>query len=163
MHIGWFIRNLTNTIVFKKKISKGQFVVVLIFGYMYIMQKRLYIYFMYTFSKCHQDATKWHKCHICGILFSWFPWRLRASDHKKQQLIFYTINYDEVVACGSITLHSKTVWGRYSSVAREQKSVLKKQKNRVVDSIPYMQKYYRLFYYKHYTTYLTICPKKYFF
>ena len=88
MHIGWFIRNLTNTIVFKKKISKGQFVVVLIFGYMYIMQKRLYIYFMYTFSKCHQDATKWHKCHICGILFSWFPWRLRASDHKKTTIDF---------------------------------------------------------------------------
>ena len=52
--------------------------------------------------------------------------------------------YDEVVACRSISLQSKTVWGRYSSVDNNKKlpKIARGQNNGVIDSFPYMQKNY---------------------
>ena len=55
--------------------------------------------------------------------------------------------YDVVVACGLITVQSKTVLGRYSSV-KSKNSAPKKaefQNNCVIDSFPYMQKHLMFF------------------
>ena len=50
------------------------------------------------------------------------------KDHKMQELNEMKLNherkedtYDDVVACGSITFQSKTVWGRYSLVDTKKK------------------------------------------
>ena len=46
----------------------------------------------------YNDTIKWGGVGLIYVIFDIVGW------------------YDEVVACGSITSQSKTVWGRYSSV-----------------------------------------------
>ena len=90
----------------------------------------------------YNDTIKWGGVGLIYVIFDIVGW------------------YDEVVACGSITSQSKTVWGRYSPV--DSKNCNKNsQNNHVIDRFPFIQKHY--FFFIRNTTYLTICPKKYLF
>ena len=74
---------------------------------------------------CNGDLEKtrcWARVSLCNI---WSGWSQRGTGVEARQgvciQILILLTYDEVVACGSITLQSKTVWGRYLSVVSNKK------------------------------------------